>query len=78
MPERTEVGPVRRYIRSTAFGANVLGVHAATWAVSERLGAVVAAIEVLLFVTIVLTALFGREKFSDRAFRLLRRSPYSR
>jgi len=70
---------VRRQIRSTAaFGANVLAVHAATWVAAERLGAVVAAIEVLLFVTVVLTALFGREKFSERAFRLLRRSPHSR
>jgi len=39
----------------------------------EVIAAVLAAVEVLLVVIVVLTALFGPEKFSDRAFRLLRR-----
>jgi hypothetical protein len=69
---------MRRLVRSTAFGANALAVHVATWAAAERLGAVVAAVEVVLFVTVVLTALFGPEKFSDRAFRLLRRDARGR
>jgi hypothetical protein len=64
---------VRRHARSSALGVNALAVHAATWAVAARLGAVVAAVEILLTVTVVLTALFAPDKFSDRAFRLLRR-----
>jgi hypothetical protein len=73
MPQAREAGPARRQIRPAVFGANVLAAHAATWAVAERLGAGVAAVEVLLAVIVILTALFGPDKFSDRAFRLLRR-----
>jgi hypothetical protein len=64
---------VGKHVRLPALGVSVLAVHAATWAVAARLGAAVGAVEILLAVTVVLTALFAPDKFSDRAFRLLRR-----
>jgi hypothetical protein len=69
----TEEVPAVKHLRSLALGANWLGAHAVIWAVAAHLGAAIAAVEVVLAVTVILTALFGPDRFSDRAFRLLRR-----
>ena len=57
--------------RSTAIGAGVLGIHMAVWATIPQLGFTMIGIGAALAMTVILTALYAPQKFSDRAFRLL-------
>jgi hypothetical protein len=63
---------VVRPARSATLIAGALGLHAAS-AVLPWLWAVLAAAAAALAAIVIMTALFGPEKFSARAFRLLRR-----
>jgi hypothetical protein len=47
------------------------GAHAALWLTAPHLCAAIAFLEIVLTVTIILTALSAPREFSERAFRLL-------
>lgn len=49
----------------------VLGTHAATWLTAPSLGEIIVLVELALTVAVVLTATYGPDKYSSRAFRLL-------
>jgi hypothetical protein len=49
----------------------VFGVHAITWLAAPRLGQVIIIVEIMLTITVMLTALYAPQEFSSRAFRLL-------
>lgn len=53
-------------------GVASLGTPVSIWVVHPVLGEVIAAIEVVIALTIIGTALFGSPALSERAFRLMR------
>ena len=50
----------------------VAGVPAAVWALQPVLGLLLIGLQSLIAVTVVAVALFGSDRLSERAFRLLR------
>jgi hypothetical protein len=67
-PTKPERGPWR----PIGAGATALGTPVGIGVLHPVLGEVIAAIEVVVVLTIIGTALFGSSALSDRAFRLLR------
>jgi uncharacterized membrane protein (DUF485 family) len=48
-----------------------VGAQATPWLATSYLGVAVTTVEIVLAITVILTALFGSERYSSRAFRLL-------
>ncbi|MGI5162163.1 hypothetical protein [Microbispora sp. CA-102843] len=58
--------------RTVALTAAVAATPAAAWTIHPALSTVIAGLEAAAGLTIMATALFGSERLSERAFRLLR------
>ncbi|MGV9600709.1 hypothetical protein ACWDR1_29005 [Streptosporangium sandarakinum] len=65
---RSTLRPGRAAVLTTVAAA----VPAAGWAVHPALSTVLAGVEAAVGLTVVATALFGSDRLSERAFRLLR------
>jgi hypothetical protein len=62
---------VSKSFRQAGFCMGVLGTHAATWLAAPNLGEIIVLVEIALTVAVILTAAYGPDKYSSRAFRLL-------
>ena len=58
--------------RSVGAGATTLGTPVALGVLHPMLGEAIAVVEIVVVLTIIVTALFGSQALSERAFRLLR------
>ncbi|SNT64128.1 hypothetical protein SAMN05216276_11116 [Streptosporangium subroseum] len=65
-------GTKTRYGRLAAITAAAVGAPAVAWVVHPMLSAVIASLQATSGITIMGTALFGSDRLSERAFRLLR------
>jgi hypothetical protein len=62
---------VRKSFRQAGLGVGVLGTHAATWLTAPNLGEIIVLVEIALTAAVIITAIYGPDKYSSRAFRLL-------
>jgi hypothetical protein len=61
-----------RYGRLAALTTAAAGAPAAAWAVHPALSAIIGGLLIAVGLMIIATALFGSDRLSERAFRLLR------
>jgi hypothetical protein len=62
---------VSKSFRQAGLSVGVLGTHAATWLTAPNLGEIIVLVEIALTAAVILTATYGPDKYSSRAFRLL-------
>jgi hypothetical protein len=70
-PRHQSAAKPQSIVRSLSAAAGFTGPQAVLWILTAKVAAAVTIAEVVLAVTIVLTALFGPEKISHRAFQMI-------